>query len=254
MEKQITWILLRGLGRETGHWAGFVDKFQTQFSGDRVLAIDYPGVGTRKSERAPLSIDGLADAVAVAIPTFEPQNTVVIGHSLGGMVALSMAYKFPELRGVVLINTSASNVSSWHERMVAPAMLQMAEIFALTDPKAREERVLKLVSRQPQSHGDILHKWIQLAQERPIDRQVVLKQLWASARFKTPKTAPKVPVLIMAGMGDSLVSPGCSQALGERLGTAVKFHPWAGHELTIDDPTWVLSELRTWQAATSPTP
>ena len=40
-----TWILLRGLARESGHWGAFTAQFARAMPGCEVLALDLPGNG-----------------------------------------------------------------------------------------------------------------------------------------------------------------------------------------------------------------
>lgn len=245
---KVNWILLRGLGRESGHWGPFTEQFRRRFPSDAVLTVDYPGVGARENEKAPLTVPRLAQGIATALTTWNPSETIVVGHSLGGMVAMALASQYPDLKGLVLINTSASGVNRWQERVQIPAAVEMAEVFATGNLRQREEKILRLVSRQPESHGEILQIWVKLAQERPISRQVIVKQLLAAARFRLPQISSQTAKLVLAGLGDSLVNPGCSKALGERLKVPVRFHPWAGHELSLDDPEWLLTEVERWRS------
>ncbi len=78
-----TLLLLHGLGATadvwrplTGHWPG------------RWLAPDLPGHGGTPP-LARCTFGGLAAAVAGAVPDDEP--VLVLGHSLGGVVALALA-------------------------------------------------------------------------------------------------------------------------------------------------------------------
>ncbi|HBH40280.1 MAG TPA: alpha/beta hydrolase, partial [Curvibacter sp.] len=45
MNQPVTWVLLRGLSRETGHWGGFVEAFAQPLPQARVPALDLPGNG-----------------------------------------------------------------------------------------------------------------------------------------------------------------------------------------------------------------
>lgn len=48
-----TWILIRGLTREKGHWGNFTGLFRDRFPGDEVLAIDLPGFGDLYAQTSP---------------------------------------------------------------------------------------------------------------------------------------------------------------------------------------------------------
>jgi hypothetical protein len=51
---------------------------------------------------------------------------------------------------------------------------------------------------------------------------------------------------LLNSLGDRLVLPACSEAIQSKWHIALKTHPWAGHDLTLDDGTWVISEMRNW--------
>ncbi|RYY52271.1 MAG: alpha/beta hydrolase, partial [Comamonadaceae bacterium] len=55
-----TWVLLRGLTREAGHWGAFPDLLRAQLqSGTRVIALDLPGNGALHAQRSPARIEEL---------------------------------------------------------------------------------------------------------------------------------------------------------------------------------------------------
>jgi len=61
-----------------------------------------------------------------------------------------------------------------------------------------------------------------------------------------PPPRPRTPTLVLSGSGDRLVAPECSVALEQHLGAVHHRHPTAGHELTLDDPAWVIARVQVW--------
>jgi hypothetical protein len=43
-----------------------------------------------------------------------------------------------------------------------------------------------------------------------------------------------------------MVDPNCTQAIGRRWSLQHETHPWAGHDLTLDDPRWVAAAVGEW--------
>jgi pimeloyl-ACP methyl ester carboxylesterase len=92
------WVLLRGWGRESGHWGHFPILLQ-QSLGVNVLCLDLPGTGTRVKERSPLSMKGLLDAVRQ--PYLNEMGGMgkrcyILSISMGSMVAANWHSVFPK--------------------------------------------------------------------------------------------------------------------------------------------------------------
>ncbi|MEU4625616.1 alpha/beta fold hydrolase [Actinoplanes sp. NPDC023801] len=89
-------LLLHGLGATGAVWSGWESVLARRWPG-RWVAPDLPGHGG-SAELAGYTFQALADAVR---PLVDPDGrTVVLGHSLGGVLALTLAGQVP-LAGVV---------------------------------------------------------------------------------------------------------------------------------------------------------
>ena len=243
-----TWVLMRGLGRESGHWGPFVETMRQALSPDQVMTVDHPGMGRQLQRAVPHSISAMAEAARTQVPRGNGAAYILFGHSLGGMVALDWAARYPqEVVGVVLINTSSSDTSPWDERLTLSALHKMGKILLESSENEREQEILNLVSRVPDRHPTILNEWVQIARERPVSKTVLARQLWAASRFKLTKMMEqKRPILCLGSMGDELVNPACSERLARTLKAQLALHPWAGHEVTLDDPEWVQTQVQNW--------
>lgn len=248
-EKSTAWILLRGLGREHGHWGPFCDRFRQSFPKDDVLPIDLPGTGEFINERSPRSIDEILTFVrAKAIERARSQSQFkLVAISLGGMVALEWMNQRPEdLAGCVLINTSAKPLSPIHHRLRWQIWPRFAKILATQSAKERERLVIELTMNNEKARAEALPLWTKLAIERPISYINFAHQLIAAAAYGGLKNEASVPVLLLSGLGDRLVDPLCSTVLHEKWGWPIERHSWAGHDLPWDDPDWVLAKILAW--------
>jgi pimeloyl-ACP methyl ester carboxylesterase len=236
------WVLLRGLARESGHWGAFAQAL-ARATGDQVLALDLPGNGTRFSERSPASVADLVEDCRHRLAP-SPAVTVVVAMSLGAMVALDWGRRAPhELAGCILVNTSAGGASPFWRRLQPRTYPTIARsLWPCTAIAAREAAVLRMTSNV-QAHGGIVGQWTALAQAHPVSAPNALRQLWAAARYRAPRQRPPVPLLLLASSADRLVHPSCSARLADRWQVPLHVHPWAGHDLPLDDPTWVLDQV-----------
>ena len=112
--------------------------------------------------------------------------------------------------------------------------------------QARERRVLAMTSASPDRHPQAIAQWTAIAQDRPVSAGNVVRQLAAAARYRQPGTRPAVPVLLLASARDQLVSPRCSLRLASLWAVPLVLHLQAGHDLPLDDPEWVVDQIRRW--------
>lgn len=240
-------LLLRGLSREVGHWGDFPGQLQSALPGSRLLAVDLPGAGMRAEEASPLKIREIVQAVRQFLPEAQaPWHLVAL--SLGGMVALDWAHAVPdEVASVVLINSSSSLSPLW-QRLQPAAWKDVAAALASADIETRERRILKLTSNQPVS-AEQVGALVAIQRQRPVRRATVIRQLLAARAFRPEPHAPVCPGLVLASEGDRIVDWQCSQRLAQQYGWPLRRHPAAGHDLPLDDPAWVISQMVAWYQA-----
>ena len=103
-------VLLHGHGANLGIFAPLAAQLRD--GGRRVIAIDQRGFGRSSAVPPTFGFGGLVDDVAEVIVALDLHDAVVVGHSLGGAVALGLAIDHPALvaervAAVVLVNSSA---------------------------------------------------------------------------------------------------------------------------------------------------
>lgn len=98
-----TIVLLHGLGSREAHWLPVARLLARRF---RVSLVDLPGHGLTPMPE-PFSLDQAADALDAALRSDGSQPVILVGHSLGGLVAAREAIDHPErVRGLVLVETA----------------------------------------------------------------------------------------------------------------------------------------------------
>jgi pimeloyl-ACP methyl ester carboxylesterase len=103
-------VLLHGIMLSSALW---VHQFRDLADHHRVIAIDLRGHGQSLPGSAPPGIATMASDVAAVLEALAVEHAVVVGHSMGGMVALQLACDLPvverrrRIDGIVLTSTTA---------------------------------------------------------------------------------------------------------------------------------------------------
>lgn len=90
-------ILLHGLFMDHTTWDSVGDALDGEY---RVVAPDLPGFGQSEKppeSRFPYGINAFADAVVDLYAGLELGRAILVGHALGGAVAITLAARHPEL-------------------------------------------------------------------------------------------------------------------------------------------------------------
>jgi pimeloyl-ACP methyl ester carboxylesterase len=238
-------VLLRGLAREQAHWGDFPAELASQTQRP-VYCQDLPGMGRYHREQSPADMRALAELMLPRLRRRHPGPWHLAAMSLGAMLAVQLAVLAPQqVASLVLINTSAGTLTPFYQRLRWQQYPRVLSAF-VTPLRQRERLILQLTSNywQPQQ---LLHA-VDIARHRPVQRLNVLRQLLAASRFRLP-AKPQCPLLLLSSAADQLVEPICSQRLAEYWQVAHLQHPAAGHDLVLDAPDWLLSQLLQFYAS-----
>ncbi len=248
----MNWLFLRGLVRDQSHWDHFPAEFESSIPGSKVFCLDLPGMGTESSRLTPLNVESIVQDLRqrwVKLRDQNPGDWSVFSVSLGGMCALHWLNIFKEdFKKAVVINSSASNLSPLLDRFRWPQIYGALRAAMSSDQWGREKFILKMTSQVSKKHRDIIELRKKNARFTTTKSQFMItaaRQMQAGAQFNL-KARPAVPILILYSEGDRLVSPSCSIALAQFLGAPTRVHPWAGHDLVLDDAAWVIDQVRGW--------
>lgn len=97
-------LFIHGLGASTQDWEYQRDVFAKNY---QVILVDLRGHGQSDKPNMPYSIPLFAQDIAQLLKTLALFPTHVVGHSLGGMVALQLVLDFPELvKSLTLVNSA----------------------------------------------------------------------------------------------------------------------------------------------------
>lgn len=96
-------VLLHGFTESRKIWDHFVPNLALQF---QVVTIDLPGHGESENVAAIHTMDGMAEVVHTVLVDLGIKRCLMVGHSMGGYVALAFAERYPHiLTGLTLFHS-----------------------------------------------------------------------------------------------------------------------------------------------------
>ena len=152
-------VLIHGWCCDRTYFAPQVDYFVGQ--GHTVLAPDLRGHGGSDAPDGPYTMQVLADDVAWLCDALGIGDAIVVGHSMGGIVAFDLAVRYPSLvRGVVMIDAavtrpdaSRAGLPAFIETLKGPDRVPAIQdyvsrvLFQPTDDPDRKARILEAMTR-----------------------------------------------------------------------------------------------------------
>lgn len=109
-----TLVLLHGFLQNLDVWSSYVLSYLNRF---RVITVDLPGHGLSDTFCDVHTMDFMARMVKEVLAAAGVDQCVMVGHSMGGYVALSFAHQYPySLRGLGLISSHAMSDSEAHRQ------------------------------------------------------------------------------------------------------------------------------------------
>lgn len=248
---QVNWLLLRGLTRESRHWGEFPKVLGQKLKGDTVTCLDLPGFGNENRRTSPQKITELVDDIRLrwrsSLQTDSNRRSssnAVIGMSLGGMIALQWLATFPsDFSAGVIINSSSSGLSTPFERLRPQRILDILKTRIYRDTFEREKVMLKMTTNLVKESDVLAREWAYFARDTPYSSLNAIRQLLAAISFKAPDQISS-RLLFLASEKDGFTDRSCSQNLAHKYSSPIFYHSSAGHDLTTDDPHWVVDRIK----------
>jgi pimeloyl-ACP methyl ester carboxylesterase len=94
-------IFIHGWSCSHRHFAPQIQHFSVEH---RVVAPDQRGHGESDAPHSPIGVDVLADDLTWLCQALSLERPLLVGHSLGGLIALETARRLPEVAGVALLD------------------------------------------------------------------------------------------------------------------------------------------------------
>ena len=137
-----TVVLIHGMINSSRHWETVAQRLAGSY---RVIAPDLIGHGEAATPRGDYSLGAHAAAIRDLLTTIGVERATIVGHSLGGGVAMQFTYQFPEMvERLVLV--SSGGLGPDVSPILRAAALPGAELF-ITATAAVGTKVGSVVGR-----------------------------------------------------------------------------------------------------------
>jgi pimeloyl-ACP methyl ester carboxylesterase len=238
-----TLVMLRGLARGKHHWGRFVTLMEQAFPEKKVIAIDLAGNGDRYKETSPTTIQAAVEDIRQQLQSINLQPPYdVISLSLGGMITLQWLHENQEIEKAIVMNTSHAMLP-FYQRMRPSAILTIiTSVFLL--PIHLRERVIFGLNANKDPDQEVIQQWITLEKAQSVSFRNLINQIKIAKTFTTSLTISNEKALLLASTHDHLVNVNCSKKIASDFNINIQYHPVAGHEISLDDPNWVIDQAK----------
>jgi pimeloyl-[acyl-carrier protein] methyl ester esterase len=220
-------VLLHGWAMHSEMWGSLVPRLAQRF---RVHAVDLPGHG-RSAQLPEFTLDGM---VAVLASTFasSTEPVVVVGWSLGGLVAMRWALAWPErVARIVLVATSPRFVAGedWPHGMSAETLARFGDELRVAWKLTMERFLTLQLQGAPRSRATLSAlRGRMFARGAPSPAAL----FGALALIRDTDLRGEIPgilqpALVVSGERDTLALPGAGRWLADHLRNAT-FAPIPG--------------------------
>jgi pimeloyl-ACP methyl ester carboxylesterase len=233
-------VLLHGWLGSWGCWLGTMEALAPHF---RTYALDFWGFGESDKRRESYEISDFVALVDEFMQHLGIVRAPVVGHSMGGTVALSLALSHPRRVSQVAVVGSPVDGSSLN------LALRLAGVPWIAYMVWHSPRLLRLGIRLfapwiARSHAE----WYAML-ERDLSQLTLESFLWSirslrDTDLRDRMDAIQVPALGVYGLGDKVVDPGQAQEIANRAPRAqVAMLSHARHFPMLDEPERFTSVL-----------
>jgi 3-oxoadipate enol-lactonase len=229
-------LLLHGIGGSRAIWSNAASAALRVLADADYLAVavDLPGYG-ESEHLGPPDMDTFVLAVQNLITDIAAPQTVLLGHSMGGMVAQELVARMPELvQGLILACTSASfgkNDGHWQAKFLAE---RLAPLDAGEGMWGMAQRLVPAMVA-PGTHPAARQLAIDVMAKVPEATYRAALEAIASFDRRASLGDIRVPTLLLAAEHDRTAPPDMMQRMATRIvGAEFACVPQAGHIANVE--------------------
>ncbi|MBW2031595.1 MAG: lysophospholipase [Deltaproteobacteria bacterium] len=208
--------IVHGIGEHSGRYGNVVDTLLPK--GISIWALDLRGHGKSEGKRGHIrSFDEYISDVLSLIHTIKEKKgddtkCFLLGHSMGGLVAICFGLKYPDLIDGLIVSSPALGLAvevPTVKRVLGNLMSRVFPSFTMANGLdvsmlSHDEQVVKAYIKDPLVHDRVSARWF-------------TEILNAMEYVNSSVTKFKIPILMQIARDDHLTDPLVSEEFFERL-------------------------------------
>jgi pimeloyl-ACP methyl ester carboxylesterase len=255
-------LLIHGMAGTNENWRSVIDPLARSHT---VLAPDLPGHGASALAGGDYSLGSLAAHLRDLLAALDHDRATLVGHSLGGGIAMQFAYQFPEVIERLVLVSSGGLGREVNPVLRAAALPGADRFIAATAGPGRVAgtalaRAFSAAGIHPSADiAEVARGWASLAD--PGRRQAFLGTLRAVVGTRGQSVqagdrlylAEGVPILIVWGRKDPIIPVHHAETAHEMIaGSRLEIFDGAGHLPQLEAPAHFIEVLERFLNETKP--
>jgi 3-oxoadipate enol-lactonase len=222
-------VFVHGFCQSSAYWSPTLEQVAQR--GIRGIAVDLPGFGASAAASGPYTMEGLADALAVQLDAWGVPRIVLVGGSMGGVIAQHFTLRHPaRVTRLLLVATGGFTPN---------AEVALGKTGILAAAPWNEETVTPIVDgfffQRPAA--DKIAEYRKIALSASQKAAVEAARSNASNRSFDRLAEIRVPTLIIQGRHDKARTPEHGAEMQARIaGSQLEVIEDAGHTPQLEQP------------------
>ncbi len=187
-------VFLHGWRADSKIWIPAMKNLSPELAS--VYLIDLPGFGGSEEPRHPFTVSDYAEIILSFFEKLHIKNTVLVGHSIGGRIAIKLGTK-STFKKIVLVDSAGIKINAQKIRMLNTLAKLASPIFRLPGlEKARAAIYKQLGSDDYLATPNLTHTYKNIISEdlRPILKHILSPTaiIWGENDTETPLQMGKI--------------------------------------------------------------
>lgn len=236
-------IFIPGFMSSVDVWNETISELSSNYN---CYTIQFDGFAGQPAQGEP-SLSNWKASLANYIQKEKIKNPIIIGHSLGGVMALDLASTYPDLmQSIVVVDALPSLSAAFNPNFKVQENLDCTGIInqftGLTDEqfKAMQEQTASSMSAIPDKQKEIV-EW-SLKSDRKASAKIFCE--FNNTDLRTQLAKAKVPALIMLNSRFGQMKEGINSQYAAYANKDIQYAPTPTHFLMYDAKDWYLTQLR----------